>query len=633
MPMPSRVSRPERSRVYQTFEVDELTGGVDRRRSPTLLAPNRAVTLRNWSVSEAGALTVRAGYTAYSSNSLGGLNVQGAARVYLSSTQLTLLAYDGAIYEVRDSGQINTTAVLAVMSSRVESIFFPYERSLVCVMDSTTRPRKSTDGVAWQLMGIEASSLGATLAAGTDGSLSTSEFEISFSYKDRGLAHESNRSTRLSTIQLTSTGRITVQVPNSTDAQVDAIVLYARNVTAGETVLRKVSSGAASTGSGSTYAITSSGWTANDEAPTNHDIPLAFAFGVFWKNRFWAKHGNIGNRLHFTELFQPQSWPALFYIDIPFERGDEIAAMIPQGDTLLVLGQSQKGYFVIGQTALDFEVRPSAGLQAGALGPRATAVIEQGVVHASAEGVYLFDGAADRLLSFDIEPAWRDTISNSASTGLERIALTYAHRTKEIRCAVPRVYPRATRGEWVLDLNRTRETQYPVWVDTDRDIAGYVQFDGDEPTAGNRNQLLSWPSSGGRLFAESTGTSANSSNITATYEGPHFSFGFYRSRMIDIRGQYEPHGGTFSLEPAVDELSQGSRTIAIGSGLAVYDTAQYDTSAYAGSGRRMFYQPQPLRAEGRTAWVTMTYQGQEAFRVFNYAIGFVPESSPRGFGE
>jgi hypothetical protein len=31
--------------------------------------------------------------------------------------------------------------------------------------------------------------------------------------------------------------------------------------------------------------------------------------------------------------------------------------------------------------------------------------------------------------------------------------------------------------------------------------------------------------------------------------------------------------------------------------------------------------------------IRATYSGQEAFRIFTYQLGFVPETSPRGFSE
>lgn len=631
MPQKLKTRPPLAQRRAQLIDVNDLSGGLDLRRHATLIGANRARVMRNFSLKEPGALVVRDGYTAYSSNTLGGDRIQGGQRVYLGSTQITLIAYGGAAYQVRETGEINSTAVQSTISPTNE-IFFPYDRQLVAVADGVNRPYKSTDGLTWTRMGIDAPAAASTLAQGvSSGSLLANTYEVGFSYKDRGLAHESNVGST-QRITLGTTGSITAQIVNSSDAQVDALVAYARNVTAGETVLRKVSSQAQSAGVNSTILIQSSNWSANDEAPTNHDVPGAMRIAVFWKNRWWWVDPVVGNRLHFSELFQNQSHPTLFYIDIPFERGDEITALSPQGDTLIAWGQS-KPFLIIGQTSLDFEVRPSAGALAGALGPRAVEAIEQGVLHLAAEGAYVFDGATDKLLGFDIEPAWRDLIQQSASTSLANVAVVYEFKNKEVRCALPRIYPRGARGEFVLDLNRTRETESPAWTDTDRNIAGYIHFNGDEPTAGNRGRLITWPSSGGRLFEESTGTTANSSAMSAEYEGPHVSLGLHRARLITVRGEYEPHGGVLNVEPVLDEMSQGSQPVNIGAGIAQYGSATYGASLYGGSGRRMFAHVQPLSAEGRTAWLKLSYSGEEAFRLFTYSLEIIPESAVRSFSD
>lgn len=629
-------SRPARaSRSYQIIEVTDLTGGVDLRRAPSLLAPDRARTLKNLALTSPGELVVRSGYTEFSTTNLGNFRIQGGARCYLESTTFTRIAWNGAVYRVGDGGStaLDSTSVYSTVSS-TNPVYFPYDRELVAVMDAANRPRKSTDGVTWTLMGIDAGSSAPTLSSRSSGTLSASEFEISYTYKDRGTGYESNEST-VSTLTLGATGAIEVSVSNSTDGQTDAIVLYARNKTAGETVRRKVSSFAQNGGAGSnsTSRIDSSNWSANAEAPTNHNVPAAFKFAVPWKNRWWAAHPTVGNRIHFTELFLNQAWPTLFYIDIPFERGDDIRAIVPQGDTLLVFGYV-KVFLIIGQTSLDFEVRPSAGAQAGALGFRAATPIENGVLHAGSQGLFIFDGATDRYLGFDIEPAWRDVIANTTEDELKRIEVVYAFRTKEVRVSVPRVYPTGIAGEWILDLNRTREREEPAWTTTDRTIGGYILHDGDEPTAGLSGRLLSWHSSTqGTVWEESTGTTANSSNMSAEYEGPVFATGLHRARLIDVRGEYEPHAGSFNIEPLVDGVSQGSQGVTIGSGLAVYGTAVYGTGTYAGAGRRMWHLMQPLAAEGRTLQIKATYSGQEAFRMFTYAMAFIPESRQRSFGE
>lgn len=639
MPRQAKTRPAVIGRRYQMLPVIGPSAGVDLRSSPTLLAPERARTLVNFSLTEPGALVVRPGYTAFSTTSLGSGAAQGGARVYLNtalpaaaSTMFTLVGWNGGVYVATDSGGWPSTTPGLTGLSTSANLSFPSDRDLVAVFDGSTS-WKSTNGSSWTHFGIAAGTVAPTLSSLSTGGLSSGEFQINYTYKDRDLATESNGSSSPSTITLAGTsGAINTIVPNSTDPQVDAIVLYARKVSASETIRRKISSAAQSTGTNSTIIVTSSNWTTNDEEPSDHDQPPVMSFGVVWKNRWWGRSATVTNRLHFTQLFQPQSWPALFYIDIPFEQGDAIQALLPSGDTLVIFGTT-KPFVVIGQTSLDFEVRPAIASQDGALGFRAVTAIEHGIVHAGASGVYIFDGASDRLLSFDLEPAWRDLVANATAAQLAQIAMVYHQPQKELRITVPRRYPSAAFGEWVLDLNRTRTTQQPAWTATDRTIGGYISWNGPETVSGSRNRLFSWHSTMARLFEEATGTTANSSNLTAEYEGPGLTLGAFRGRWVDLRGEYEPHAGTFSVETVVDGVSQGTKAVPIGAGLAVYDTGTYDTAIYAGAGRRQWYTLLPLSADGRSFVLKATYTGQEPYRWYSYHVGIVPESRSRAFSE
>jgi hypothetical protein len=543
-----------------------------------------------------------------------------------------LIATDGSIFILPDNGAWNTTAVCTGFST-INDIHFIHDRDLVAAFDGSTTAQKSTDLVTWSRFGIQSPTGASSLVSSTGASdFSTSQFAFKFTYKDRGLFFESDPSTH-STITLTDTGRIiTAQIPNSTDPQVDAIVIYGRNITAGETVYRKISSGAQSAGASSTFVLNSSAWSANDEAPSTHGYPPLLSFGVSWKNRWWARSAEFPTRLYFSEIFQPQGWPALFFIDLPFQNGEEINAIIPQGDTLNVMGESQN-FLVIGQTSLDFEVRPSLGAQSGALGPKAVALVEAGVCHASAEGVFIFDGATDKLLSNDLTPGWRDMVDNSASTAVSRIAMVYDWKKKEVRIAVPRLFPTASPGEWVLDLSRTREQEEPAWAATDRNIRHYIFWDGDEPVAGNRGKLQTVPSTAVRVITENDGTSADGADMSAEYDGPTFAAGLNRARFTDLHIEYEPHGGNLTGETVVDGVSQGQISFNIGSGLATYGVSEYGLATYGGAGRRKNYTPLPLGSDGRNAQQKFVYTGQESMAIFTYAIGIVPEVHPRNFAE
>jgi len=616
----SKTSRTTVASVAQALAVTDLSGGLDVRTSPSLLKPNQSRLLRNWSLREPGALVTRLGWDEFSTTSLGNRRVQGGMRVYLAdTTPFTVASDNGSVYMPSDAGVWGAAVKTGLHAT--EPHYFPYDRDLVAVFDATNIPSKSTDGTTWTQMGISAPSVAPSASAVAGGSLIDAHtYEVSYAYQDDGLGHTGNESATDSQATAGADLTIRVAVTASADPQVDKIVLYVRDITAGETVRRKYAEYANTT---TNRDITSNTWSTNEAAPTDHNVPEAgLVAAVIWKNRWWAW---TGNRLYFTQIFQPQSWPALFYIDIPFEHGDDIAAVVSQGDTLTVFGQASKPFLIIGQTSLDFEVRPALGAQAGALGPRAATIIEQGIVHAAAEGVYIFDGATDRLLSYPIEPAWQDLVQRASTADLAKIAMVYHAEQKELRIAVPRHYPWAVAGEHIIDLNRTRTQETPAWTGSDRTVGGYIYWNGAESTLGNRGRLFSWSLTVARLYEESVGTSANGSSMVCDYEGATHAMGGYRARYTQGFVEFQPAGGTFSLEAYVDGSGLGASTIAIGANLPVYGSAIYGTSTYGSAARRMRPWWLPLTAEGRTMAVRARYTGTSEFRWFTYTVHLVPE--------
>lgn len=597
------------------------------------MKPNRARVLRNWSLEEPGALVVYPGFKSFSTTSLGAGRAQGGERVYLKNSVFTIVAFGGSVYKPSDAG-VWSAAVLTGLSGTKE-IFFPYDQDLAAVFDETNVPKKSTDGTIWTQMGISVPASAPTLALVAGGGLIAGNvYEVSYTYKDDELSHEGNTSPAAEATPSGGNLVIRCTIPRSTDSQVDTIVVYVRNKTAGETVRRKVGT-VANPGAGSaTFDIDGpdSDWATGDEVPTDHNVPVALAFGTPWKNRWWARDATVKIRIRFTQIFQNQSWPALFFIDIPVERGDEITALIPQGDSLVVWTHSSKPYVIIGQTSLDFEVKPLAGAESGALGPRTVKAIENGILHAAADGVYIFDGATDRLLTYDISPGWQDLVVSATAADLARIAIVYHRKRKEVRIAVPRLYPFGAAGEWILDLNRSLVQEEPAWTSTDRFVGGYIHWDGKESVTGNRGRLFTWHLSDGKLFEEATGTDADGADMVADYEGPTLSRGFLMTHFYDLWGEYQPAGGSFAVEAFVDGKSLGSQTVDIGAGLAKYGTAVYGTDVYAGADRKMFAKMLPLSAEGRSLKLKAKYTGKDQYRWFTYGASLLQEPVPRGIG-
>src|SRR3990167_2626649 len=86
------------SNVPQAIPVSDLTGGVDLRRSQTLLDPSRGRTYLNQSLEEPGALVVRHGYTLASSAAIFAGAPQGGGRIYLKNTAFSLVAGGGGLH-------------------------------------------------------------------------------------------------------------------------------------------------------------------------------------------------------------------------------------------------------------------------------------------------------------------------------------------------------------------------------------------------------------------------------------------------------------------------------------------------------------------------------------------------------
>ena len=83
----------------------------------------------------------------------------------------------------------------------------------------------------------------------------------------------------------------------------------------------------------------------------------------------------------------------------------------------------------------------------------------------------------------------------------------------------------------------------------------------------------------------------------------------------------------------MDNVSQGTQSVTIGSGMSVYGTGTYGSATYSGAGRRQFYKILPITADGRTFSLRITYTGQEQWKLYNYHVGLVPETKSRGFSE
>lgn len=612
------------------YQVRDLTAGVNLRPSATNIKPNQARRLLNAYIGNAGELGMYPGFTGWM-NSFASDRIQGAKRIYLADLVFTVFAHAGKIVVPTDGGVYLGSPVYTGLNA-INEIDFVHDRNIVAAFDGEHSPVRSVDGSNWVQLGITPPALAPTLTAVNNGGTLPDTHTISVSYDYYNVNLLSSNESPAGTVAMAApnlTARVGVIA--STDPQVTGIKVYAMDVTAGETVRRLTATLANTTAN---HDITINNWDAQEEAPTDRNVPEPMSFGVVWKNRWWGRDAVIRNRLRFSQIFQPTYWPSTYYVDIPFQRGEDLTAVYPVGDTLICFGYS---HFLIinGQTALDFEVRPAIGAQTGALGFRAVDAVEGGVVHAGAPGIYVFNGSSDELISYPIEPAWHDFIENGSPIELARLPLIYHKPFKELRIGVNRLYPTGGYGEWIMDLNRGRGSDTgPAWFSTSRYIGGYYQYDGEEGSAGDAGRLFSWdPTANTYILEERTGVSAAGGGFRdMQYDGYIIPFGFQVARVIETYMEYQDADGVLIVDLKIDGLLMGAQAFTLGGDLSRYGSAVYHVSTYSNNTERKVRPFMwPSNAEGRTAQLLVRFQGQGDFKLYTYGHNAVLEPLPRGF--
>lgn len=647
--------RQDASPFEEVIRVNDLTGGMDTQQHPANLPSQKAVTLVDWDLSSPGRLATRRGFV----NFLGVDGAtpappQGGVRVYLRNQDpFTLLAALGDLYQPSDGGALGPAIDTDFDPDAM--INFAFDPLLVAAFDGVNPPQKSQDGATWTRLGKSQPAVPTTALIAGGSLIADATYEVAITWRESTTLHESAPSP-VSTE--TPTGaNLTIQVTRSPvpgSEGIDGWFVYARNVTAGESILRRVSNTPIPVGT-VTFNVTSNTWFPNGvEAPFNNAPPGNFAFAVYWNGRWWAPDDERPNVLRPSVLFDGQSYPELFGVELPFEDGDIITALAPYGDTLLIFGTKSLG-LLIGTTPEEFEFRLiPAGAATGAVGPRAVTIAEGAAWHGSYSGIYLFDGATDRDISLEISPSWREMITTSAAEDVERIAMVYDRIRHELRVSTPRIpilpagVPNDGTGEWVLSTQRMRQQgNLPAWALTRRPTGGYVVWAGNETFPANRGRLLRFDhrafAGGGRVWDENVGTSymdvdASGDDVTGPvisgYAGPQFSTGFTFTRQLILWGEIFARSGVLDVQPFSGVRALGLQTLALGpENIAPYgDPIPYGTPTRlygSGVGLQPFSITLPLNADGTTYSVQFVTRSTHALDLFSYAWGMVSEPAPR----
>jgi hypothetical protein len=317
-------------------------------------------------------------------------------------------------------------------------------------------------------------------------------------------------------------------------------------------------------------------------------------------------------------------WPVDYYIDLPLTRGDELASMVPLGDILTVLGETGIN-LLSAPTTLEMDVRPALSVETGAFGPRAAIVVEAGIVHAGGAGVYIFNGSQDVNVSADIQTGWRDLVLQMAPVFLGRIALTYQQRLAHVHVAVPRIYPLGIPGEYVLDLVRMKARGHEAWFTTDRNIGGFIPWNGNEPIVGNFGRIFTWPTLTGVINEDQKGAVRGPEPMRSLFTTAAHHTQFRETMMVYGYIEYQPADGTLTVDLFVNGRLINTQVFGVSAAVSVYGVAIYGAATYGALGRKKRALMFPLPADGTEFYLRLTYNGTSRFKLFSYGFGSVPE--------
>lgn len=105
------------------------------------------------------------------------------------------------------------------------------------------------------------------------------------------------------------------------------------------------------------------------------------------------------NRLYFTEPFEPESWPAINFIDIEIGDGDRLIGAVSNFDSLVICKRRKTYVLRFNENPLTEVVCPTRiSSDIGCISPRSFAQVESGSIWLADRGLALYDGRSVQML-------------------------------------------------------------------------------------------------------------------------------------------------------------------------------------------------------------------------------------------
>jgi len=254
--------------------------------------------------------------------------------------------------------------------------------------------------------------------------------------------------------------------------------------------------------------------------------PPTAKFVMVHKNiMFMAGNATNPSRLYFSFLADPDTWPALNFIDVSKGDGDQITGLAILLDRL-VITKNNSVHLLEGDASSNFILRRVTDV-AGCVDQHSIVVVKNTLGMLARDGWYFFDGVQMILASEKIQTTFQAL--NNSQFGL--VAAVYFPSIRKVLISLPNTAATANNIVLVYDTLRTAWTVYKginasSWI-------VWRQF--------NTDHLLFGDASTGQVYDAETGRSDNGAAIAATVTTKSLDLGgseiakFLTEVLVDIK--------------------------------------------------------------------------------------------------
>lgn len=319
-----------------------------------------------------------------------------------------------------------------------------------------------------------------------------------------------------------------------------------------------------------------------------------------WQNYLFLANVNINNgtylptRIYFSNVRDFTTWSAINWIEISMQDGQEITGMYPLADRLVIFKERCiHNLFFTGDAALPFVSLISNSPTIGCMSPYTIQEVENGIVFLSHDGFYYYDSNNSYKMSLQIQPTI-DGLNKSFNAFNGSRSLKQRNKNRYM-CAVTSASSNVNDTVIVWD-----------WV-----LNAFSVYTGLSPSAmrtcfiSSHNEQIYFCDYKGWTYQMDTGVDdyplGVQTAISSYYWTNWKTFGdaMLQKGVANVTIYYESNNSilTFGYSYDFDTGIDYQNTFSMATGTAVYGSAIWDSSVYAGTGGQ--YMRQDLKGRGR----------------------------------